>query len=182
MASPPGHQRADSPSSTPIPSGATTTTTTTTTTTAAATRSNNDEEIPSRSPSPDLPLTMTASLVLTALPRDATAALAHANDALFPADHKIVVRFKPVGGSAPPLPQKRELSRISAGQKFEVVVGYLNRVLRLQDKDGGGANNGKSVFCYVNATFAPALDEVVGNLWRVSLFGCSYVWEGRSLF
>lgn len=123
---------------------------------------NNDDggAIPSTSPSPDLPLTMTASLVLTSLPRDATAALAEANAGLFPADHKVVVRFKPVGGSAPPLPAKRELSRVSAGQKFEVVVGYLNRVLRVAEGQG-------SVFCYVNATFAPALDEVVGNLWRV---------------
>lgn len=109
---------------------------------------------------------MTASLVLTSLPRDATAALAEANESLFAPDQKIVVRFKPVGGSAPPLPQKRELSRISATAKFEVVVGYLNRVLRLNG-DGKGQGGG-SVFCYVNATFAPALDEVVGNLWRVS--------------
>lgn len=126
----------------------------------------NGANIPSTSPSPDLPLTMTASLVLTSLPRDATTALAETNEALFPADQKIVVRFKPVGGSAPPLPAKRELSRVSAGQKFEVVVGYLHRVLRVGAGDGG-QNGGGSVFCYVNATFAPALDEVVGNLWRV---------------
>lgn len=119
-----------------------------------------EPDIPSTSPSPDLPLTMTASLVLSSLPRDATAALAEANGSLFPPDQKIVVRFKPVGGSALPLPQKRELSRISATAKFEVVVGYLHRVLRVEA--------GQSVFCYVNATFAPALDEVVGNLWRVS--------------
>jgi ubiquitin-like protein ATG12 len=27
----------------------------------------------------------------------------------------------------------------------------------------------ESVFLYINSTFAPALDEVVGNLWRVGL-------------
>lgn len=128
---------------------------------AAAMTAPGDAGIPSRSPSPDLPLTMTASLVLTSLPRDATAALAEAGASLFPPDQKVVVRFKPVGGSAPPLPARRELSRVGAGQRFEVVVGYLNRVLRVGEGQG-------SVFCYVNATFAPALDEVVGNLWKVS--------------
>lgn len=104
---------------------------------------------------------MTASLTLAQLPRPATDALAEANAALAAADHqKIVVRFKPVGGSAPPMPPKRELSRISAGQKFESVVAYLRRVLKV--------GQGDALFLYVNATFAPALDEVVGNLWRVS--------------
>lgn len=118
----------------------------------------------SRPSSPDLPLTMTASLVLTNLPRDATAALADAHAHAetiggIPASQKIVVRFKAVG-SAPPLPAKRELSRVSASQKFEAVVGYLRRVLKVAEGEG--------VCLYVNNCFAPALDEVVGNLWRVS--------------
>ncbi len=46
---------------------------------------------------PDLPLTMTASTLLMALPRDATAALAAVPGFL---KEKVVVRFKPVG-SAP---------------------------------------------------------------------------------
>lgn len=122
-------------------------------------------DIPSRSPSPTIPLTMTASLTLAQLPKSATDALAEANITLAATDHqKIVVRFKPVGGSAPSMPPKRELSRISAGQKFESVVAYLRRVLKV--------GNGDALFLYVNATFAPALDEVVGNLWRVSN-GCS---------
>lgn len=107
---------------------------------------------------------MTASLVLTNLPRDATAALAEAHvhaETLggIPASQKIVVRFKAVG-SAPPLPAKRELSRVSAGSKFEAVVSYLRRVLKVAEGEG--------VCLYVNNCFAPALDEVVGNLWRVS--------------
>lgn len=104
--------------------------------------------------SPDLPLTMTASTMLLSLPRDATAALAAAG--AFPQE-KVVVRFKPVG-SAPPL--RRELVKVLSAQKFETVVGYLRRTLKVQDTE--------SVFLYVNNTFAPALDEVVGNLWRVS--------------
>ncbi|KAL2266191.1 hypothetical protein VTJ83DRAFT_5543 [Remersonia thermophila] len=105
--------------------------------------------------SPGLPLTMTASTVLLQLPRDATAALAAAGAALFPPEHKIVVRFKPVG-SAPAV--RRELVRVSSAQRFETVVAYLRKTLRVQEHE--------SVFLYVNSTFAPALDEVVGNLWR----------------
>lgn len=75
------------------------------------------------------------------------------------------MRFKPVG-SAPPLPQKRELSRVSAGQKFEAVVTYLRRVLKVGENEG--------LCLYVNSCFAPALDEVVGNLWRVSTTNSYY--------
>jgi len=97
---------------------------------------------------------MTASTVLLGLPRDATAALASAGG--FERD-KVVVRWKPVG-SAPPVRHLR--SKISATQKFEAVVLYLRNQLRVRDSE--------SVFLYVNSTFAPALDEVVGNLHRVS--------------
>lgn len=106
--------------------------------------------------SPDLPLTMTASTVLMALPRDATAALAAAGS--FPLE-KIVVRFKPVG-SAPPI--RRELVKVATAHKFESVVAYLRKTLKVAETE--------SVFLYINSTFAPALDEVVGNLWRVGLF------------
>ncbi|GAB1315846.1 Ubiquitin-like protein [Madurella fahalii] len=102
--------------------------------------------------SPDLPLTMHASTVLMTLPRDARAALAAAGS--FPQE-KIVVRFKPVG-SAPPI--RHELVRVASEHKFEFVVACLRKTLKV--------NETGSVFLYVNSTFAPALDEVVGNLWR----------------
>ncbi|KUI69864.1 Ubiquitin-like protein atg12 [Cytospora mali] len=98
---------------------------------------------------------MTASLVLTNLPRDATAALAEVGTTF--AQEKVIVRFKPVG-SALPLPARRERSTISATSKFEAVVAYLRRMLKVKETE--------SLFLYVNSTFAPALDEVVGNLWR----------------
>ena len=100
---------------------------------------------------------MTASLVLTNLPRDATTALAEVGTTF--SQEKVIVRFKPVG-SAPPLPARRERSTISATSKFEAVVAYLRRTLKVKETE--------SLFLYVNSTFAPALDEVVGNLWRVS--------------
>ena len=52
------------------------------------------------------------------------------------------------------------MCKISSTQRFEQVVAYLRRVLRVGDAE--------SVFLYINSSFAPALDEVVGNLHRVS--------------
>ncbi|RYO85625.1 hypothetical protein DL763_007034 [Monosporascus cannonballus] len=114
--------------------------------------------IPDRPTSPELPLTMTASAVLTSLPRDASSALASAAGEYFDSpgqDSKVVVRFKAVG-SAPQL--RREVRKISAAQRFEAVVAHLRKALRLGDADG--------LFLYINSAFAPALDEVVGNLHR----------------
>lgn len=96
---------------------------------------------------------MTASTVLTALPRDASSALASAGGF---DQEKVLVRFKPVG-SAPQL--KPEVRKISATQKFEAVVLRLRRLLAVRPTDG--------LFLYVNSAFAPALDEIVGNLHRV---------------
>ena len=103
---------------------------------------------------PDLPLTMASSMIITHLPRDAAKALSSAAD--FPKP-KVTVHFKAVG-SAPEL--KRKLSQVSSTQRFEVVVSYLRKALKVGDMD--------SVFLYVNSSFAPALDEIVGNLHRVS--------------
>ncbi|KEY70738.1 hypothetical protein S40285_06336 [Stachybotrys chlorohalonatus IBT 40285] len=100
--------------------------------------------------SPEIPLTMGASVLLAELPHDATAALARAGGF---AQDKVVVKFKAVG-SAPGLAQ--DVCKISSARKFEEVVRYLRRKLRCSDTD--------SVFLYVNSAFAPSLDEVVGNL------------------
>ncbi|KAH8816150.1 ubiquitin-like protein ATG12 [Xylogone sp. PMI_703] len=101
---------------------------------------------------PDLPLTLASSVILTSLPQDATSALASAGE--FPTA-KITVRFKAVG-SAPTL--RQQVCKISSSQRFEAVVAYLRRVLKVGERD--------SVFLYVNSSFAPALDEIVGNLHR----------------
>jgi ubiquitin-like protein ATG12 len=96
---------------------------------------------------------MASSVILSTLPRDATTALSTAAE--FPKP-KVTVHFKAVG-SAPEL--KRKLCQISSTQRFEVVVAYLRRTLKVGDMD--------SVFLYINSSFAPALDEIVGNLHRV---------------
>ncbi|KAL4922455.1 ubiquitin-like autophagy protein Apg12-domain-containing protein [Aspergillus aurantiobrunneus] len=100
----------------------------------------------------DLPMTMSASVVLTSLPRDAHQALM---DAEAVDTGKVTVRFQPLA-SAPIL--KNRVFKISASQKFETVVKFLRKKLECKDTD--------SVICYVNSVFAPSLDEVVGGLWR----------------
>jgi len=65
---------------------------------------------------------------------------------------------------------KRTVCHISSTQRFEVVVSYLRKVLKVGAMD--------SVFLYVNSSFAPALDEIVGNLHRVS----AILSLGRSLW
>ncbi|KAL2755911.1 hypothetical protein ACRALDRAFT_1070913 [Sodiomyces alcalophilus JCM 7366] len=109
-----------------------------------------DSGIADRPPSPGIPLTMTASAILTAQPRDVAAALASAVQ--FPQE-KVIVHFKPIG-NAPAL--ARATFKISSAQKFEAIVSWLRRRLKVQDTD--------SVFLYINSAFAPSLDEVVGNL------------------
>lgn len=124
------------------------------------TPSDNMNAIPDDGPQePDIPLTLASSIILTSLPRDAASALSAAGE--FPHE-KVIVHFKAVG-SAPTM--RTPKSRISSTQRFEAVVSYLRRALRVGPTD--------SVFLYVNSSFAPALDEIVGNLHRVSLF-CFY--------
>ncbi|KAH8887535.1 ubiquitin-like autophagy protein Apg12 [Thozetella sp. PMI_491] len=104
--------------------------------------------------SPDLPLTMSASTLLMSLPRDATAALAAVPG--FPKP-KVPVRFKPVG-NAPTFQIRGGMqANVSSTQKFEVVARFLRKQLKVSEQD--------HVFLYINNTFAPSLDEVVGNLW-----------------
>ncbi|KAL2217433.1 autophagy protein Apg12 [Thermoascus aurantiacus ATCC 26904] len=108
--------------------------------------------IPDEAHGADLPLTMSASVVLSGLPRDAHKALA---DAEAIDTGKVTVRFKALP-SAPIL--KNQVFKISASQKFETVVRFLRKKLDCKETD--------SVFCYVNSVFAPSLDEGVGGLWR----------------
>ena len=68
------------------------------------------------------------------------------------------IRLHPLG-SAPQLPQ--QVFNISASPRFESVVVYLRKKLRIKQSE--------SVVCYVNSVFAPGLDEGVGGLWKVSV-------------
>ncbi|OAL26942.1 hypothetical protein AYO22_03886 [Fonsecaea multimorphosa] len=110
----------------------------------------NDED--ETGPGGDLPMSMTASVMLTHLPKDASQALKEVEEI---DDRKVSVRFQPVG-SAPIL--KQRVFKISASSKFSVVLNFLRRKV--------GAKEGDGLFCYVNSVFAPGLDEGVGNLYR----------------
>ncbi|KAK9239296.1 ubiquitin-like autophagy protein Apg12-domain-containing protein [Lipomyces kononenkoae] len=110
---------------------------------------NGQEIIPEESV-PEEKVTMAASVVLTLLPTDATGALdvyAH------PAPRKVGIKFRAIG-SAPIL--SHPVARITASQRFEVVVRFLRRQLKCKDTD--------PLFVYINSTFAPALDQEVGYL------------------
>ncbi|KAJ5090144.1 Ubiquitin-like protein ATG12 [Penicillium argentinense] len=127
--------------------------------------------IPDDAHGADLPMNMTASVILTGLPTDAHQALADVEaidtgkgkENIPPFDpqdsldsHELVtIRFIPLP-SAPIL--KNKVFKISASQKFETVVKFLRKKLDCKDTD--------SVFCYVNHVFAPGLDEGVGGLFR----------------
>ncbi|KAJ5383606.1 Autophagy-related protein 12 [Penicillium concentricum] len=100
----------------------------------------------------DLPMNMSASVMLTNLPQDAHRALADVESI---DSGKVTVRFQPLP-SAPIL--KNRVFKVSASQKFETVVKFLRKKLDCKETD--------SVFCYVNSVFAPGLDEGMGGLWR----------------
>jgi ubiquitin-like protein ATG12 len=64
-------------------------------------------------------------------------------------------------GSAPVL--NKDAYKIKTTQRFENVAVFLRGQL--------GVGAGEGLYLYVNFTFAPALDENVGNLWNVSTPG-----------
>ncbi|KKA29223.1 hypothetical protein TD95_000941 [Thielaviopsis punctulata] len=113
----------------------------------AASSSSSDDDV-----TEGIPLSMSTSVLLTNMPPDATQALQAAGQ--FTQD-KVIVRFKAVGAAPAP---RHEVCKISANKKFEAVVLYLRKMLKVQQTD--------SLFLYINSAFAPSLDEVVGNLHR----------------
>ncbi|GAB7360377.1 hypothetical protein MBLNU230_g8334t2 [Neophaeotheca triangularis] len=103
----------------------------------------------------DLPLPLAASVLLDQLPQTAQQALQTAGT---PPQTKVKIRLSPLPNT-PALSAPRFMC--SSSQQFEFVVRFVRRKMLLKESE--------SVFCYVNSTFAPGLDEGVGNLWRVSL-------------
>ncbi|KIW04216.1 uncharacterized protein PV09_04524 [Verruconis gallopava] len=109
-----------------------------------------------RSEDVEIPLTMTASVVLTSLPKDARSALRDAGREQ-DGERKVTVHFRPIG-SAPTLPPKQVKSTVSAHHPFSFVVRFLRRRLKLKETE--------SVFCYLHNCWSPSLDESVGVLWN----------------
>ncbi|KAF7360373.1 Ubiquitin-like protein ATG12 [Mycena venus] len=67
----------------------------------------------------------------------------------------VVMRFMPVGNT-PVL--KQNVFRIAAASLFQAVIRSLKKKLGMKDGD--------PLFTYINSTFAPAPDEVLGNLYK----------------
>ncbi|WVF73131.1 ubiquitin-like protein ATG12 [Kwoniella sp. CBS 6097] len=68
---------------------------------------------------------------------------------------KVVVRFKSIG-SAPIM--KNNVFKATAGHKFQAVILFLRSQL--------GMKKDEPLFTYINAAFAPAPDDTVGNLYK----------------
>ncbi|WWC91526.1 ubiquitin-like protein ATG12 [Kwoniella dendrophila CBS 6074] len=68
---------------------------------------------------------------------------------------KVVVRFKAIG-SAPIM--KNNVFKATAGHKFQAVILFLRQQL--------GMKKDEPLFTYINAAFAPAPDDTVGNLFK----------------
>ncbi|KAJ7754440.1 ubiquitin-like autophagy protein Apg12-domain-containing protein [Mycena metata] len=97
-----------------------------------------------------------APLEQTSPSPDALAALeAHTAQRAADASGAVVMRFMPVG-NAPVL--KQNVFRLAAASPFLVVVRNLRKKL--------GMGAGEALFTYINFAFAPAPDEVLGNLYN----------------
>jgi ubiquitin-like protein ATG12 len=110
-----------------------------------------DRPIPDEQ-SPQQLVPLSASVILTHLPRDSTAILDKYEN---PPGEKITIRFRAIG-STPMLQQT--VYRISSNQKFSVLVKFLRRQLKFTIS--------QALFCYINSSFAPGLDEMIGNLYN----------------
>ncbi|ODQ53901.1 APG12-domain-containing protein [Saitoella complicata NRRL Y-17804] len=97
-------------------------------------------------------LNLASSIIISNIPEDATAALNRYTQA---DTAKVAIRFKAVG-RAPIL--KQQVYKITSGQRFQTVTTFLRRQLKLRPSD--------TLFLYINSTFAPSLDEVIGNLYQ----------------
>ncbi|CAN6629484.1 hypothetical protein TRVA0_012S01112 [Trichomonascus vanleenenianus] len=53
---------------------------------------------------------------------------------------------------------KRQVYTISSAQKWSVLVKFLRSKLDCKPSE--------SLFCYINSSFAPGLDETIGNLYK----------------
>jgi Ubiquitin-like autophagy protein Apg12 len=99
------------------------------------------DNIPDESPS-SVPPNLSSSIILSALPRDATAALTQAAvtpkkrgiTILFKANDVVTVRFKGVGG-APILVEAMQRGQIGSDQKFGTILNHLRRHLKIKSSE-----------------------------------------------
>ncbi|VVT57628.1 uncharacterized protein SAPINGB_P005790 [Magnusiomyces paraingens] len=103
------------------------------------------------------PVSLSASVVLAALPADSSQLLSRtaATAASIAAATKVTLRLRPIGSAAP---LKQSVYRIPGAQTFASLVKFLRKQLKCPPS--------QSIFCYINNSFAPALDEPLINLYH----------------
>lgn len=99
---------------------------------------------------------MTTSLILNKLPRATNQALEKSQQAATEKaqqdrQHKIQIKFQPIGSIAQITPS---ICKISATQPFALISAFLTRSLKVSQ-----------VYCYINNSFAPNPQQIVGDLW-----------------
>lgn len=100
---------------------------------------------------PKQKLPMTASLILDKVPKATNEALERSQKTALTKQRKIQIKFQPIGSIAQIKPS---ICKISASQPFALVTTFLTRSLKV-----------KQVYCYVNNSFAPNPQQMVGDLW-----------------
>jgi ubiquitin-like protein ATG12 len=71
------------------------------------------------------------------------------------APEKVIIRLMATG-NAPIL--KQSVFKMSSSHQFSHLISFIRKQLSLKD--------GESLFCYVNASFAPTPDEGIDGLYR----------------
>lgn len=99
---------------------------------------------------------MTASLILNKLPKATNEALEKSQQASSKKSHqdkqlKVQIKFQPIGSIAQITPS---VCKISATQPFALISTFLTRSLKVSQ-----------VYCYINNSFAPNPQQIVGDLW-----------------
>lgn len=93
-----------------------------------------------------------SSLIYDSIPREGGAALETYKQKDVT---KIVVRFKATG-NAPIM--KQNFYKITASNRFQTVIAFLRKELGWKASD--------ALFLYINASFSPAPDDTVANLYK----------------
>lgn len=98
---------------------------------------------------------MTTSLLLNNLPKATNEALEKIQKEKDEMENgtkeKIQIKFQPIGSI---LQIKPSVCKISATQPFALIITFLSRRLKVDN-----------VYCYINNSFAPNPQQIVGDLW-----------------
>ena len=69
-----------------------------------------------------------------------------------PPQDKVQIKFIPIGSIGTMVPS---VFKISSSQPFSMILSFLKKKLKIQN-----------VYCYINNSFAPNPQQVIGDLWQ----------------